>query len=591
MRARKTPALLLLLLAALAVLALPQSAATAPPPAPPDPSCSPGPSDCSSWHTQDVTVTWSAPPAGVTASGCGSVTISNDTGGTPVSCTWSNADGARTTTANVRRDTAPPRVSASADRGPDANGWYNRKVSISFSGSDSLSGVASCSSAEYGGPDTGGASVPGSCTDNAGNTASTGFDLKYDATPPSAEAKPERPPDRNGWYNRALTVSFLGQDAASGIEACAPPVQYRGPDAPKTALSGTCRDKAANTSQPANFEFRYDTKPPVLARVKAEIASRGVVLRWTASKDAYSFAVVRQPGLKGRKPASVYDGRARTFTDRRLKPGVTYRYTVTAYDEAGNGAVKGLVVKPGVSSVTSTVTKPKVTKPEQTKPTQAKPTGSKPSLRSPAAGARLVAPPLLAWSAVPSASYYNVQLYRDGAKIMTAWPRSPSLRLQASWTYGGRTFRLTPGRYTWYVWPGFGSPSTSRYGKLLGTRTFVVLSGPSAATAPDSAKPTAPTSQRGHDTRPPAAVSGLVARASTPSTVTLAWSPARDNVGVTRYAVYSRGKRVGRPSGTSFRIRGLECGKSYRFTVFALDAAGNRSPRRTIRASTRACSS
>jgi hypothetical protein len=31
--------------------------------------------------------------------------------------------------------------------------------------------------------------------------------------------------------------------------------------------------------------------------------------------------------------------------------------------------------------------------------------------------------------------------------------------------------------YRWYVWPGFGPRSANRYGKLLGTRKFVVVRG------------------------------------------------------------------------------------------------------------------
>jgi hypothetical protein len=68
-----------------------------------------------------------------------------------------------------------------------------------------------------------------------------------------------------------------------------------------------------------------------------------------------------------------------------------------------------------------------------------------------------------------------VQLYRDGQKILTVWPKAHSFRLQASWTYQGRRYTLTPGRYRWYVWPGFGSLSANRYGKLIGSRSFVVL--------------------------------------------------------------------------------------------------------------------
>lgn len=457
MTGRRGPLLLLPLI--LAMLVLPSSAATAPPPAPPDPTCSPGPAACGAWHNTDVTVTWSAPPAGVTATGCGPVTITSDTGGTPVSCTWSNGDGARSTSVVVRRDATPPSVRATPERGPDAGGWYNRAVSVGFSGDDGTSGVSSCSSSvTYSGPD-GTGSVSGSCTDNAGNTRSTSVEVKYDATPPSVEAKPDRQPNGKGWYNRAVTVSFVGADAVSGLEACTEPITYTGPDAPKAALSGTCRDKAANASPPAGFELRYDTKPPILGRVKAEIGTRGIALRWTASKDTDFVAVVRRPGIRSPKPSTVYSGRARSFTDRRLQNGIKYRYTVTAYDEAGNGAVKGLVAKYSGSTSRAAVTKPATTKPALTRP---------------AAGARLVAPPLLGWTTVRNATYYNLQLYRNGRKILSVWPSSPSFRLQRAWTFEGRSYRLTPGTYRWYVWPGLGRRAANRYGKLLGTRAFVL---------------------------------------------------------------------------------------------------------------------
>ncbi len=352
--ARRIP--LLLFLAALVVLVLASSAATAPPPAPPDPTCSPGSGNCGAWHTQNVTVTWSPPPPGVAATGCGPVTITSDTAGAPVTCTWSNVDGARATTTNVRRDASPPAVTASADRGPDSDGWYNHGVSISFSGNDGTLGVAGCSSTSYTGPDSGNASVSGTCTDNAGNTGHETFELKYDATAPSVEAKPDRGPDSNGWYNHVLTVTFQGADALSGLDSCAAPIQYKGPDAPKTTVSGTCKDKAANTSAPAAYDLRYDTKPPILRRLRAEVTSRGVVLKWTVSTDTHLVTVVRRPGLRGRKLSTVYRGRARTFTDRQLKTGLKYRYTITAYDEAGNAAVKGLAIKPNLSSTSKAVT-------------------------------------------------------------------------------------------------------------------------------------------------------------------------------------------------------------------------------------------
>ena len=446
---------LLALLALLAALALGSSATKALPPTP-QPSCAPGPADCGAWHTSNVTVSWSG---GV----CGSVTITTD-GATSVPCTVSDGTGSITVSVVVRRDATPPSVRASAERGPDNNGWYNRAVSIGFEGDDGTSGVASCTSATYSGPDTDGTTVGGSCVDNAGNTGRGGYDLKYDGTAPSVEAKPDRPPDGNGWYRRAVAVTFVGSDPVSGVDSCAAPVRYEGPDVPKTSLSGSCQDKAANRSADVGFELRYDTKPPALRRIRAEITKRGVVLRWRASKDTQSFAVVRRPGLRGSKPTTVYVGRATAFTDRRMNNGVKYHYTVAAYDEAGNAAVKGVLVKPDGS----------VAKAGATKPATTKPAAAKPTLTRPAVGARVTAPPLLAWRGVPKATYYNVQLYRGGRKILTAWPSTTSFRLQRSWRFDGTRYRLTQGVYRWYVWPGFGARSATRYGKLLGSRTFVV---------------------------------------------------------------------------------------------------------------------
>ena len=40
------------------------------------------------------------------------------------------------------------------------------------------------------------------------------------------------------------------------------------------------------------------------------------------------------------------------------------------------------------------------------------------------------------------ARHYNVQLFRSGRKIYTAWPAKPQLKLKARWKYQGRTYRL-----------------------------------------------------------------------------------------------------------------------------------------------------
>ncbi len=66
------------------------------------------------------------------------------------------------------------------------------------------------------------------------------LNVKRDATPPTVNPAPARPPDANGWYNRALTVTFSGTDATSQIASCTQ-ATYGGPDSPNTSVSGSCQ--------------------------------------------------------------------------------------------------------------------------------------------------------------------------------------------------------------------------------------------------------------------------------------------------------------------------------------------------------------
>jgi hypothetical protein len=491
----------------------------------PVPTCSPSPSDCSGWYRTDVSVSWQYDPTGVINTvGCASATISSDTTGTPQSCSVTTGSGTVSVTVTIHRDATPPTVSGgSAARGSDSGGWYNHPVDISFSGSDSVSGIASCTSTTYSGPDSGSASVQGTCTDQAGNTsapatfnlqydatppsvsavparpadsggwynhpvavafngsdstsgisscssgsysgpdsgaasvggscrdvagnsASATFSLQYDATPPSATASADRQPDKNGWYNHPLTVSFTGEDATSGVDSCTPPMTYRGPVTTSGKLPGTCTDKAGNRSAPAEVDFKYDSTPPSISHFVVAAADSAATLTWVTSPDTTVVEVERSLGGGGRAEAMVYTGSKKTFVDMRLRNGRRYRYTVTGYDQAGNSATATAFALP-----TSMLLGPAED-------------GEVPAAK----------PVVLAWTRLARADYYNVQLFRNGAKILSAWPTGPQLRLEHEWQYNGHTFTLKPGHYRWLVWPGIGSKAANTYGKRLGLRDFTV---------------------------------------------------------------------------------------------------------------------
>jgi hypothetical protein len=343
----------------------------------------------------------------------------------------------------LKYDATPPSVTAAPSRAANANGWYNQPFSVNFSGTDATSGVASCSAAaSYSGPDTASSQLTGTCTDQAGNTGSASFPFHYDATPPTATATPSRQPDANGWYNHPFSVSFSGSDGGSGIASCTATESYSGPDVASGQVSGSCVDKAGNASAAA-FPFRYDSKPPTLTDVAAAIGNGTVTLSWKDSADTASVTVLRSPGRGGAESTAVYQGKSTSFRDTGLRMGDTYRYTVTAADQAGNVA-------------------------------QVATSAAMLALYAPAPGQSVKTGATLAWIPAKSASYYNVQLFLTGKKVLSTWPATPRFRLPGSWTFAGKHHRLKRGKYTWYVWPGLGARSKARYGKLLGGSTFTV---------------------------------------------------------------------------------------------------------------------
>jgi hypothetical protein len=93
---------------------------------------------------------------------------------------------------------------------------------------------------------------------------------------------------------------------------------------------------------------------------------------------------------------------------------------------------------------------------------------------SPRYGAVVGSPPLIDWTSVGSATYYNMQLWREGRKILSVWPSNSSYRLRADWRFGSRHYALRQATYRVYVWPGFGAKSAADYGGLLGWTSFTV---------------------------------------------------------------------------------------------------------------------
>ena len=265
--------------------------------------------------------------------------------------------------------------------------------------------------------------------------------------PRSSLSRPLASPDSNGWYNHPVAGTVSVVSSFSGIAYCTP-TTYSGPATTTATVAATCTDNAGKTVTAVSAPFAYDATPPALSAT-ATAGDQSVALSWQAGGDVAPIAsvqVTRSGGTTAAAAATVYSGDGSGFTETHLKNGVHYTYTITARDAAGNVALQTVAATPAER------------------------------LLSPTADAHVAAPPMLIWTAVPGATYYNVQLFRaDPTKLLSIWPKHASLQLRRTWRFDGRRYRLKPGKYRWYVWPGFGRRSAGRYGHMVGSGTFVVV--------------------------------------------------------------------------------------------------------------------
>jgi hypothetical protein len=342
---------------------------------------------------------------------------------------------------------APPTVTPIVTGQPGDGGWYIGNVIVNWSITPPGYLVDfGCAAATSITTDTTGTKVE--CQASiGGDTAYSSVTIRLDKTPPVVVAAPTRASDAGGFYNHSLTLNWSPSDPTSGIASCSSSTTYSGPDGTNLALTGTCRDRAGNVSAPVPFVFSYDATPPVVSKVTASIGRKTATVAWQAA-GATTVSLIRASAKAPTQQRTVYAGTGSSFTDRGLTTGRHYTYIVRAVDGAGNVTTGSLNVTPGAAS--------------------------KERLLAPRANAKLRKPPLLRWRKVGKARYYNVQVFRKGKKILSAWPSKPHYQLRGTWRYGGHRYNLSGATYRWYLWAGYGKRSAHHYGSLLGQRSFVV---------------------------------------------------------------------------------------------------------------------
>jgi hypothetical protein len=289
------------------------------------------------WYTSDVTVrfTCSDSGSGIAESACPADQVLSTEGGSVSSTAQTVTDRAgnvslQSNVITVKIDKAVPTgVSGAPDRPADSNGWYNKPVNIAFTGQDATSGIDSCTSSSYTGPDGSDLSVNGTCTDKAGNQSSpvASASFKYDATKPTITAAATISPNTNGWYNGDVTIHFTCTDATSHIpvNTCPADQLLTGEGDSISSTAKTVADNAGNVSDASNVvTVKIDrTKPTIKAEVVAgtlgsnDWYTSNVTVRFTCTDALSQFATGACPADEILSTeGSAVSSTARNVTDK-----------------------------------------------------------------------------------------------------------------------------------------------------------------------------------------------------------------------------------------------------------------------------------
>ncbi|HLQ51179.1 MAG TPA: Ig-like domain-containing protein, partial [Terriglobales bacterium] len=188
------------------------------------------------WNNTDVAVNFNCADALSGIASCTSpITVSTEGSNQAVSgSATDNAGNTASTSASVSIDKTPPTITAQVTPAPNAAGWNKTPVTVSYTCSDALSGVAVCPSSANVSTEGANQNISNMATDKAGNQATSAINVSIDMTPPVVSITSPA----NGATVTTPTLSLTGtvSDALSGVTA----VSCNGATATITNTSFSC---------------------------------------------------------------------------------------------------------------------------------------------------------------------------------------------------------------------------------------------------------------------------------------------------------------------------------------------------------------
>jgi fibronectin type 3 domain-containing protein len=292
------------------------------------------------WNRSDLVVTFTCDD-GVNGSGVAAcpdpVTIDQETPGRDVTGTTTDAAGNMATDpVHVKLDKTTPGILATVFPPPNALGWNHTDVTVTFSCSDTLSGVQTCPASRTI-TDEGTTVVTGTAVDNADNTSSIDVTARIDKHKPTIHPIITPVPNTAGWHHSAVVVTFVCDDAGgSGVVSCTDPVTVTGQTAGQDIV-GTAIDAAGNVES-ATVHVKLDTTAPTIT---ATVAPPPNAAGWNRTDATVTFTCTDAlSGVQSCPPPSTVSTEG------------TGSVSGTALDNADNAASASVTVRLDKSSPT-----------------------------------------------------------------------------------------------------------------------------------------------------------------------------------------------------------------------------------------------
>jgi hypothetical protein len=236
-------------------------------------------------------------------------------------------------------DATPPEITYVLNPAPNAAGWNNTNVTVTWSVIDPQSGILSRVGCEPAVVTTEGtttvtcSATNRSTTPDVDHAASVTVTINIDKTPPSITGSRTPPANANGWNNTDVTVSFACTDSLSRLAVGSPPAnKVVSGEGASQSVSGTCTDKAGNAASATISGINIDKTPPV------------VTVTTPADNASYllNSSVPSSYGCSDNGSSGIATCTGPLSTGSNLKTGTlgSNAFAVTATDRAGNLATR-----------------------------------------------------------------------------------------------------------------------------------------------------------------------------------------------------------------------------------------------------------